>query len=63
MGSTRWRAAARLPAALRTALGQLLTLHAAARGTSARRSAAKVVFAPDGTVTPFNIGVILAGYL
>jgi hypothetical protein len=43
--------------------GVVFTLHAAARGTPAPRSAAKVVFAPDGTVTPFNIGVILAEYL
>ena len=44
-------------------LYELFTLHAAARGTPAPRGAAKMVFAPDGTVTPFDIGVILAEYL
>jgi hypothetical protein len=33
------------------------------RGTPAPHGATKMVFAPDGTVTPFNIGVILAEYL
>lgn len=44
-------------------LYELFTLHAAARGTPVPRGAAKTVFAPDGTVTPFAIGVILAAYL
>ena len=44
-------------------LYELWTLHAAARGTLAPRALADVVFAPDGTVTPFDIGVILAEYL
>jgi hypothetical protein len=44
-------------------LYELFMLHAAARGTPAPRGAAKTVFAPDGTVTPFDIGVILAEYL
>lgn len=44
-------------------LYELFSLHAAARGTPAPRGAAKMVFAPDGTVTPFDIGVILAEYL
>jgi hypothetical protein len=44
-------------------LYELFTLHAAARGTPASRRTAKTVFAPDGTVTPFDIGVILAEYL
>jgi hypothetical protein len=44
-------------------LHELFTLHAAARGTPTPRSAAEIVFAPDGAVTPFDIGVILAEYL
>ena len=44
-------------------LYELFTLHAAARGLPAPRETAQVVFAPDGTVTPFDIGVILAEYL
>lgn len=44
-------------------LYELFTLHAAARGSPALRETAQVVFAPDGTVTPFDLGVILADYL
>jgi hypothetical protein len=44
-------------------LHELFTLHAAARGTAVPREEADVVFAPDGTVTPFDVGVILADYL
>lgn len=44
-------------------LYELFTLHAAARGTPAPRDASQLVFAPDGTVTPFDIGIILADYL
>ncbi|MCU0494137.1 MAG: TerD family protein [Chloroflexaceae bacterium] len=44
-------------------LYELFTLHAAARGTLSPRESAQVVFAPDGTVTPFDISVILANYL
>src|SRR5262249_50243877 len=35
-------------------LYELFTLHAAARGTPAPRETAQVVFAPDGTLTPFD---------
>jgi hypothetical protein len=48
---------------IKPTLYDLFTLHAAARGTPSSREAASVVFAPDGTVTPFDIGVILAEYL
>ncbi|PDW05119.1 TerD family protein [Candidatus Viridilinea mediisalina] len=48
---------------IKPTLYDLFTLHAAARGTPVSREAASVVFAPDGTVTPFDIGVILADYL
>ncbi|KAB8145921.1 TerD family protein [Chloroflexia bacterium SDU3-3] len=44
-------------------LHTLFSLHAEARGTPALREQADVVFAPDGTVTPFDIGLILAEYL
>jgi hypothetical protein len=44
-------------------LYELFTLHAAVRCTPAPRESAQVIFAPDGTVTPFDIGVILADYL
>ena len=44
-------------------LYELFTLHATARGTLSAREAADVVFAPDGDVTPFDGGVILADYL
>ena len=44
-------------------LYELFTLHAAARGTPSPRKAASVVFAPDGTVTPYDIGIILDEYL
>ncbi len=44
-------------------LYELFMLHAAARGTLAPRAEAAMVFAPDGTVTPFDIGLILGEYL
>ncbi|MEN9938340.1 MAG: hypothetical protein RLZZ387_4919 [Chloroflexota bacterium] len=44
-------------------LFELFSLHAAARGTPSSREAADVIFAPDGDVTPFDSGVILADYL
>jgi hypothetical protein len=44
-------------------LYELFALHAAARGARTEREQADLVFAPDGDVTPFDIGVILAEYL
>ncbi|MCG8346545.1 MAG: TerD family protein, partial [Chloroflexales bacterium] len=44
-------------------LYELFTLHAAARGVPSARAEAVVIFAPDGTVTPFDINVIRADFL
>lgn len=48
---------------VRPDLYELFMLHAAARGVPVAREQARMVFGPDGDVTPFDIGLILAEYL
>jgi hypothetical protein len=52
-----------LTSLVKPTLHELFTLHAIARGTPAPRAAADIVFAPDGDVTPYDIGIIIGEYL
>jgi hypothetical protein len=52
-----------LTSLVRPTLYELFTLHALARGTAAPRATADIVFAPDGDVTPYDMGIIIGEYL